>query len=50
MLGSILIVILGAVMRPFVAQDLPQSAIGATRPSDLDVLAYTPVRFLYGVS
>jgi membrane protease YdiL (CAAX protease family) len=46
--GGILIVILDAVLMPFVAQDLPQSVIGATRPTVLDVLVYAPVRFLYG--
>jgi membrane protease YdiL (CAAX protease family) len=35
-------------MMPFVAQDLPQSVLGAPRPTVLDVLAYVPVRFLYG--
>jgi len=47
-LGGILIVILDAVMMPFVGQDLPQSVIGATRPTVATVLAYAPVRFLYG--
>ncbi|WP_246988936.1 CPBP family intramembrane glutamic endopeptidase [Halorientalis marina] len=47
-LGGILIVVLDAVLMPFVAQDLPQSAIGATRPTVLTVLGYAPVRFLYG--
>lgn len=47
-IGGILIVVLDAVMMPFVAQDLPQSVIGATRPTVLDVFAYVPVRFLYG--
>ncbi|ELZ88312.1 CPBP family intramembrane glutamic endopeptidase [Haloferax sulfurifontis] len=47
-LGGILIVVLDTVLAPFVAQDLPQSVIGATRPTVLDVLAYVPVRFLYG--
>jgi membrane protease YdiL (CAAX protease family) len=47
-LGGVLIVVLDAVMMPFVAQDLPQSVIGAPRPTVLDVLAYAPVRFLYG--
>lgn len=47
-LGSVLIVVLDAVMMPFVAQDLPQSVLGATRPTVLEILAYAPVRFLYG--
>lgn len=46
--GGVLIVVLDAALMPFVAQDLPQSVIGATRPTILGVLAYTPVRFLYG--
>jgi membrane protease YdiL (CAAX protease family) len=46
---GVLIVILDAVMMPFVAQDLPQSVIGATRPTVLDIFAYVPVQFLYGV-
>ncbi|WP_336000238.1 CPBP family intramembrane glutamic endopeptidase [Halorientalis halophila] len=47
-IGGILIVVLDAMLMPFVAQDLPQSVLGATRPTVLDVLAYAPVRFLYG--
>jgi hypothetical protein len=47
-IGGVLIVVLDAVMMPFVAQDLPQSVLGATRPTVLDVFAYVPVRFLYG--
>lgn len=47
-LGGALIVVLDAVLMPFVAQDLPQSVIGTTMPTVLDVLAYIPVRFLYG--
>ncbi|MFC6865337.1 CPBP family intramembrane glutamic endopeptidase [Halomicroarcula sp. GCM10025817] len=46
--GGVLIVLLDAVLIQFVSQDLPQTAIGATRPTVLDVLAYAPVRFLYG--
>ena len=46
--GGVLIVVLDAVMMPFVAQDLPQSVLGATRPTVLDVFAYVPVRFLHG--
>ena len=47
-LGGILIFILDAVMMPFIAQDLPQSVIEATNPTVMSVLAYVPVRFLYG--
>ncbi|WP_276302733.1 CPBP family intramembrane glutamic endopeptidase [Halorussus lipolyticus] len=47
-IGGVLIVVLDALLMPFVAQDLPQSVIGATRPTLLDVFAYVPVRFLYG--
>jgi len=46
--GGVLIVVLDAVLTPFLSQDLPQSVIGATRPTLLTVLAYTPVRVLYG--
>jgi membrane protease YdiL (CAAX protease family) len=46
--GGVLIVVLDAVMMPFVAQDLPQSVLGAPRPTVLDIFAYAPVRFLYG--
>lgn len=47
-LGGVLIIVLDAILMPFVDQDLPQSVIGATQPTMLDVLAYAPVRFLYG--
>ncbi|WP_435073748.1 CPBP family intramembrane glutamic endopeptidase [Halorubrum sp. HHNYT27] len=47
-IGGVLIIVLDALLMPFVAQDLPQSVIGATRPTLLDVFAYVPVRFLYG--
>jgi len=47
-LGGVLIIVLDAILMPFVDQDLPQSVIGATQPTVLDVLAYAPVRFLYG--
>lgn len=46
--GGVLIVLLDAALAPFVAQDLPQSAIGGTEPTVANVLAYAPVRFLYG--
>jgi len=46
--GGVLIVVLDAAMMPFVSQDLPQSVVGATRPTVLDVVAYVPVRLLYG--
>ena len=47
-IGGVLVVVLDAVMMSFIAQDLPQAVIGATRPTVLDVFAYAPVRFLYG--
>jgi membrane protease YdiL (CAAX protease family) len=47
-LGGLVILVLDAAMMPFVAQDLPQSVIGAPRPTVSTVLAYAPVRFLYG--
>ncbi len=47
-LGGILVLLLDVALAPFVAQDLPQSAIGATDPTVANVLAYAPVRFLYG--
>mgnify|MGYP006291800181 CR=1 FL=1 len=46
--GSLLVIALDVALAPFVARDLPQSAIGAARPTVVDVLAYAPVRFLYG--
>lgn len=47
-LGGVLILFLDVALAPFVAQDLPQSAIGATEPTVVNVLVYAPVRFLYG--
>lgn len=47
-LGGVLILLLDVALAPFIAQDLPQSAIGATEPTVANVLAYAPVRFLYG--
>jgi membrane protease YdiL (CAAX protease family) len=47
-LGAVSIVVLDTLVSPFVAQDLPPSAIGGARPTVVDVLAYAPVRFLYG--
>ncbi|NHN42976.1 CPBP family intramembrane metalloprotease [Halorubellus sp. JP-L1] len=46
--GGLLILLLDVALAPFVAQDLPQSAIGATDATMATVLAYVPVRFLYG--
>ncbi|MDZ5811930.1 CPBP family intramembrane glutamic endopeptidase [Halorubrum sp. AD140] len=46
--GGLLILLLDVALAPFVAQDLPQSAIGATDATVVSVLAYAPVRFLYG--
>lgn len=47
-LGSILILFLDVALAPFITQDLPQSAIGATDATMVNVIAYAPVRFLYG--
>ncbi|WP_440988378.1 lysostaphin resistance A-like protein [Haloarchaeobius baliensis] len=47
-LGGILVLLLDVALAPFVAQDLPRSAIGASEPTLANVLAYAPVRFLYG--
>ena len=47
-LGSVLILFLDVAVAPFITRDLPQSAIGATDPTVANVLAYAPVRFLYG--
>jgi hypothetical protein len=47
-IGSLLILLLDVALAPFVAQDLPQSAIGSTDSTIANVLAYAPVRFLYG--
>ncbi|SEP03596.1 CAAX protease self-immunity [Halogranum amylolyticum] len=47
-LGGVLILLLDVALAPFIAQDLPQSAIGATEPTVANVLAYAPIRFLYG--
>ncbi|WP_144799219.1 CPBP family intramembrane glutamic endopeptidase [Halorubrum depositum] len=46
--GGLLILLLDVALAPFVAQELPRSAIGATDPTAATVLAYAPVRFLYG--
>ena len=46
--GGVSIIVLDTLLMPFVAQDLPQTVIGAGRPTVLTVLAYAPVRFLYG--
>ena len=47
-LGSLVVVALDIALAPFVARDLPQSAIGGGGATAFDVLAYAPVRFLYG--
>ncbi|QDX39358.1 CPBP family intramembrane glutamic endopeptidase [Salarchaeum sp. JOR-1] len=47
-IGGLLILLLDVALAPFVAQDVPQSAIGATDRTVMNVLAYAPVRFLYG--
>jgi len=46
--GSIAIIAIDAALAPFIAVDLPQSAVTATRPTYTDVLLFVPVRFLYG--
>ena len=48
LVGSVLIIILDILLAPLIAQDLPQSVIGGAAPTVADVLAYAPVRFLYG--
>ncbi|GAB6862841.1 CPBP family intramembrane glutamic endopeptidase [Haloplanus litoreus] len=47
-IGGLLILLLDVALAPFIAQNLPQSAIGATDATVVSVLAYAPVRFLYG--
>jgi membrane protease YdiL (CAAX protease family) len=47
-LGAVAVVALDAATRPLLGQALPGSALGAGRPSLRTVLAYAPVRFLYG--
>ncbi|WP_248898344.1 CPBP family intramembrane glutamic endopeptidase [Haloplanus halobius] len=47
-IGGLLILLLDVALAPFVAQDLPQSALGATDATMENVVAYAPVRFLYG--
>lgn len=47
-LGTIVVLGLDVVFAPFIARDLPVSVIGETRPTLLEVLAFAPVRFLYG--
>lgn len=46
--GSIVILILDILLAPFVGVDLPASAIGEARQGVFEVLAFAPVRFLYG--
>jgi membrane protease YdiL (CAAX protease family) len=46
--GSLAVIALDVALAPFVARDLPGSAVGAARPTAFDVLAFAPVRFLYG--
>lgn len=46
--GSIAIIALDVALSPFIAADLPASAITATRPTITDILLFVPVRFLYG--
>lgn len=40
--------VLDVLLAPFVQVDLPASAIGGTRLTVSEVLAFAPVRFLYG--
>lgn len=47
-LSGVAILLLDAALAPFVATDLSQSAVGAGGATAFDVLAYAPVRFLYG--
>ncbi|MFC6733873.1 CPBP family intramembrane glutamic endopeptidase [Haladaptatus sp. DYSN1] len=47
-LGGLLVLVLDVALAPFVAQDIPQPGAGAVQPTVFDVLAYAPVRFLYG--
>jgi membrane protease YdiL (CAAX protease family) len=46
--GSLLVLLLDVALAPLIARELPASAIGATNPTVVTVLAYAPVRFLYG--
>jgi hypothetical protein len=46
--GGVLILLLDVALAPLVSRDLPQSAIGTPEPTVASVLAYAPVRFLYG--
>lgn len=46
--GSIVILVIDVALSPFIATELPQSAITAPRPTITDVLLFVPVRFLYG--
>jgi len=46
--GGLVVVALDVALAPFVARDLPQSAVGGAGATAVDVVAYAPVRFLYG--
>ena len=47
LLGSTVIIVLDLALAPFLSQDLP-AVVSAQNPTIVDVLAYVPVRFLYG--
>ena len=47
LIGSTVIVVLDLALAPFLSQDLP-AVVSAQNPLVVDVLAYAPVRFLYG--
>lgn len=46
--GAVLILGIDIALSPFIAAELPQSAVAAAQPTLVDVLAFVPVRFLYG--
>lgn len=47
-LGGVVIIALDMALSPFIAAELPQSAIGMPRPTLTEVILFLPVRFLYG--
>ena len=48
LLGSIVVLGLDVLLAPFVGVDLPASVVGEARQGVFEVLAFAPVRFLYG--
>lgn len=46
--GALAIIAIDVALAPFIAAELPQSVVAGPTPSLLDVLAFVPVRFLYG--